>query len=114
MGLSMDDEVIENLAYVSKYFDIVPDNAYYKLMCDIIPQGRRYVKWIKANKPKYNAQLIETIAAHYKISKREAYAYCDHYTLTEEGISELIYICSMHGHSDLEIENMLESKEEKK
>jgi hypothetical protein len=114
MGLSMDDAIIEDLAYVSKYFDSMPDNAFYKVCCDVVPLGRRYVKWIKSNKPRHNTKLIEIVAAHFKMSKREAYMYCDTCILTEEGIQDLINICAMHGQSDEEIESFFELKEEAK
>jgi hypothetical protein len=114
MGLSMDSDIIQDLAYVSKYFDVMPDEAYYKACCNIVPLGRRYVKWIKANKPKYNIKLIETIAKYFQIGKRDAYGYCDQFIKTEEGITEMIKICSLSGYSGEEIEEFFETKEEKK
>ena len=108
MGLSMDPDIIDDLAYVSKYFDVMPDNQFYRVCCDVVPKGRRYVKWIKGNKPKHNIKLIEIVVAHYKISKREAYQYCDIYMNTDEGISMLIDICAKHGLSDDEIEPLFE------
>ena len=46
MGLSMDQSAIEGNSYVSKYLDILPPNAFYKVCCDVSPQSKRFCKWI--------------------------------------------------------------------
>jgi hypothetical protein len=109
IGLSMDQDAIINLAYVTKYFDILPDDAFYKLCCDFVPRSRRFVKWIKSNKTKLNKDLIAIIANHFNISRREANDYCQILTNTEDGIQQIVNICQKHGKTEKEIESLLES-----
>ena len=112
MGLSMDQSAIEGVSYISKYLDILPPNAFYKVCCDVTPQSTRFCKWVKSSKPKYSKRLIEVIASYYKISKIDAYDYCASFFRDETQLTNLINLCSSVGFSESQIEKMLEGKDE--
>jgi len=110
MGLSMDKSIIEEIAFVSKYFDILPEKHLYTVLCDLVPHERRFCKWIKPNKVKFNKELIELVVNKFEVSKDEAYSYCVTFFKTEEGINNLIDICKQYGKSDKEIEGLIENE----
>lgn len=110
MGLSMDASNIEEIAFVSKYFNIVPNKQFYTVLCDVVPHGRKFCKWIKSNKKKINKDLIDLISIKYQIGKDESYEYCTVLFKSEEGINEMVNICKQYGKSDKEIESILENE----
>lgn len=112
MGLSMDQNAIEGVSYISKYLDVLPPNAFYKVCCDVTPKSTRFCKWIKSSKQKHSKKLIETIASYYKISKSDAYDYCTSFFKDEKQLTNLVNLCASVGYSESEIEKMLEGKDE--
>lgn len=110
MGLSMDQSIIEEIAFVSKYFDILPEKHLYTVLCDLVPHERRFCKWIKPNKVKFNKELIQLVVNKFEVSKDEAYSYCVTFFKTEEGINNLIDICKQYGKSEKEIEGLMENE----
>lgn len=110
MGLGMDQIIIEEISFVSKYFDILPEKHFYKVLCDVVPHGRRFCKWIKPNKVKFNKELVQLVANKFEVSKDDAYSYCVLFFKTESGINNLIDICKQYGKSDKEIEGLMENE----
>lgn len=110
MGLSMDQIIIEEIAFVSKYFDILSEKHLYKVLCDFVPNGRRFCKWIKPNKIKFNKELIQLVSNKFEVSKDDAYSYCVLFFKTESGINNLIEICRQYGKSEKEIEGLMENE----
>lgn len=109
MGLSMDQSCIDEIAYISKYFNSVPDRLFYKLCCDVVPHGRKFCKWIKANKRSVNKDLIQLIANHYKISKADSYDYCIMMINNEKGLTELVSVCKLYGKTEKELEKLFDN-----
>ena len=107
---SICSEQIEEIAFVSKYFDILPEKQLYKVLCDFVPHGRRFCKWIKPNKVKFNKELIQLVANKFEVSKDDAYSYCVLFFRTESGINNLIEICKQYGKSEKEIEGLMENE----
>jgi hypothetical protein len=112
MGLGMDVGVIENVCYVSKYFDILSNESFYKVCCDITPKAKKYCKWIKSSKPKYGKKIVDIICNYYKIGKSEAYEYCKTFYKDVDGLTELTKICSDLGYEDEQIEKFLKGSDE--
>lgn len=112
MGLSMDQNAIDGVSYVSKYLDILPPNAFYKVCCDVTPKSNRFCKWIKSSKQKYSKKLINIIASYYQIGKADAYDYCGVFFKNETQLENLVNLCSSMGYNESEIEKMLEGKDE--
>lgn len=112
MGLSMDQNAINGISYVSKYLDILPPNEFYKVCCDVTPKSSRFCKWVKSSKQKYSKKLINIVASYYQISKNEAYEYCGTFFKNELQLENLINLCSSMGCNESEIEQMLRGKDE--
>ena len=96
MGLSMDQNAIDGISYVSKYLDILPPNAFYKVCCDVSPKSTKFCRWIKSSKQKYSKKLIEIIASYYKISKIDAYDYCISFFRDDTQLTNLINLLSIY------------------
>ena len=109
MGLSMDQSCIEEIAYISKYFDSMPDRLFYTVCCDVVPHGRKFCKWIKANKQSINKELIQLVAKHYQISKSDAYDYCIMMIKNEKGLTDLINVCKLYGKTEKELEKLFDN-----
>ena len=97
MGLSMDQSCIEEIAYISKYFDSMPDRLFYTVCCDVVPHGRKFCKWIKANKQSINKELIH------------AYDYCIMMIKNEKGLTDLINVCKLYGKTEKELEKLFDN-----
>ena len=109
MGLSMDQSCIEEIAYISKYFDSMPDRLFYTVCCDVVPHGRKFCKWIKASKKSINKELIQLVATHYQISKSDAYDYCVMMIKNEKGLTDLINVCKLYGKTEKELEKLFDN-----
>lgn len=107
MGLSMDIECIDEVAYISKFLNIIPDNHFYRICCDLIPRGKKYCKWIKSSGSTVNSELLSKVCNHYKISTREAEEYCDILMKTDSGLASLTTLLSKYGVSDKEIKKLI-------
>lgn len=105
-GLSMDKTSIDNISMISKYMDIIPNEQFYKLCCDLTPKTRAYFPWIKSNGRKINKQILSIVSKYYSISMRESYEYCSILLEKNEGIQNIIDIFKMYGHSEDEIEKI--------
>lgn len=105
-GLSMDKTSVDNIALISKYMDIIPNEQFYKLCCDLTPKNRTYFPWIKSDGRKINRQILSIVSKYYSISMRESYEYCSILLEKNEGIQNIIDIFKMYGHSEDEIEKI--------
>jgi hypothetical protein len=110
-GLSMDISSIENISKISKYFDILPNAAFYTLCCKLTPIGKRYPKWIKSSSTPVSNTLLEIVATHFSVSKQDAYNYCLIFFKDETTLNEIVKICMSRGYSEDEIVKILEGKE---
>lgn len=112
MGLSMDAKAIDGVNKISKYLDILPPNAFYKVCCGVVPQSTRFCKWIKSSKPKFGKNLLSLVSSYYKISKYDAYDYCTYFFQNETNLQQLIQLCNSVGYDEKQIEKILEGKDE--
>lgn len=107
--LSMDRTLIEEMAIVSKYFDIIPDEQFYKVLIDIVPKGRKFCKYIKNTTESVDKTVLKCICDNYKISERDATDYYFILMSTDVGMVELKSLICNHGFSEKETESMLKT-----
>ena len=107
MGLSMDPDSIEGVAYLSQFMEVIPNKQFYKTCCDLVPRGRKFCKWIKSTKSKTNKELIDLLSSHLQIGKDEARDYCKILFKDQVGIEYLVGICSKYGKTEKEIDKLL-------
>ena len=70
--LSMDEEFIEIINYLQKYWSL-DSKEVYRVYCDVLPKGKRFNKYIKGKKDKkYDSELISIICKYFECSVKEA------------------------------------------
>ena len=75
----------------------------------MLPKRKFFTKYIKGkSEDKYNKELIEFIADHYEVSKREATEYIS--MMIDLDSTEIVNILSKYGKTEKEIKNLLKTK----
>lgn len=104
--LSMDSDVIEEMAIISKYFQVIPEEQFYKVLIDIIPRGRKFCKYIKKSTENINETILECICNKFVVGKRDAIDYYNILMTNDRGIKELVSLIEGYGYSEKEIEKL--------
>ena len=108
--LSMDSSIIDEIAMVSKYFDKMDIESFYKLCCEITPYGRGFYPFIKNKNTKINNDLLEYICKKFDVGCRVADDYCRILYSTDGGVNELKAICKGYGLTDKEVDKIITIK----
>ena len=87
--LSMDKDFIEIVNIFQKYaIGTLEPREVYKWYCDVLPQGKRFNKYIKGKgNKKYDKEMINVISNHFEVSKQESKDYID--LLDKQEIKEI-------------------------
>jgi len=109
--LSMNPDWLSIVSMIQKIsYDVSPE-ALYKIYGNIIPKGRTFLKYVKGKKEKrFNNELLELIAHHYQISKRDATDYLMIFFSADVLKESLIKICKMYAKTEEEIKNLLKTR----
>ena len=103
--LSMKMEWVEVVNELQKY-NLQPKDLY-KLYINILPKSRQYLKYVKRrNQMEHPNWLINVIANHEEVSKKEAYDMIEMYYLTEGGMLEIREILVKWGIDEAKIEEL--------
>lgn len=87
-----------------------PKNLY-KVLYDFLPKQKYYLKFIKGDKEgKYNPQLVELIANHYHVSKKNAIEYLNIYYSSVKGQICLSDLIKLYGKTEKELIKLTEIK----
>ena len=101
--LSMKMEWVELVNELQKY-NLQPKDLY-KLYINVLPKGKQWLKYIKGrNQMDHPSWLINIVANHEQVSKKEAYDMIEMYYLTEGGMLELREVCVKWGIDESKIE----------
>ena len=75
--LSMDKDFIEVVNIFQKYaIGTLESREVYKWYCDVLPQGKRFNRYIKGKSDKkYDKELIDIISKYFECSKLQAMEY---------------------------------------
>lgn len=96
--ISMNMEFIPVVRELSKYFGIVGSRETYLFYSQILPKGKRYDKYIKADKEKkYEEWVVDVVARYFSVSRHEAIEYLGLMFRTDEGKADLRGICEFYG-----------------
>lgn len=108
-GLSMNPELLEIVALMYRYMDVIPSPQFYKTLISFIPpeHSKAYHPWIKSKKNAYSDGLVELIARKFEVSHDDAIEYIKIYSLSDKGIQEMYEICRGFGLTDKEVESLL-------
>ena len=111
-ALSMDNEIVQEMAFLYRYFHLIPSERFYQLLISLVPKNMRWVPWIKTKVIKHSPELLTIVSNHYDISKRQANEYINVLISNEDGIEKLVDLCKLMGISDKEIESLFDEKKE--
>ena len=77
--LSMDKDFLEIVNYFQKYsIGTLESREVYKFYCDMLPQGKRFNKYIKGKKiKKYDPELINILVNYFECSKLHVKEYLE-------------------------------------
>ena len=104
----MDKSIIEEVAFISKYFDKMDNNSFYKLCCEIVPCSRNFYPYIKNKNIKYTKELLEIVSKKFEVGENDAREYCDIFHKNPHTIHELKEIVRGFGYNDKEIKKIME------
>jgi hypothetical protein len=77
-ALSMNPYLIDDVATLYRYFDVIPPAQFYQLLIAIIPIDKGFYKWIKGQKKnKFDDRVIDYVAEKFQVSTREAIDYAN-------------------------------------
>ena len=105
--LSMDSDIIEEMSFISKYFQNIPNEQFYKLLIDVVPKGRKFCKYIKGTADNINKTILECICKKFFVGETDAKDYYTVFTASESGLKDLVSLIEGFGYSENEIEKML-------
>lgn len=105
--LSMDSDLIEDMSFISKYFQLVPNEQFYKILIDIVPKGRKFCKYIKGSADNVNKTILECISKKFSVGESDAKDYYTVLVSSDVGIKDLISLIEGFGYSEKEVEKML-------
>jgi hypothetical protein len=103
--LSMNPQWIEFISDVQPLVQELPRKHMYRVMADVIPQGKYFLKYMKAEsrfkseKKDENIEdwIIGLVAKHYEVSCYQAEEYVEIFLKTIEGQQELKTIAEIYG-----------------
>jgi len=111
-ALSMDATIVEEMAQLYPIFDKIPSPQFYQLLVALVPKDFRFYPWIKSKHLKHKKELLVLVAKRFGVSKHEANEYVTLLLRSETGQAELVNICRAFGHSEQEIEELMDDKQE--
>lgn len=105
--LSMDINLIEAIDQLQKHAVGLKPKDYYRVLREVVPQGRAFHKYIKsAKEEKNNSDLVNLISEHFEVSKQHADEYIDLFKSTSEGTTELEELCTKYGKELKEVKKL--------
>ena len=99
--LSFNPDWIEFIDVLNGFWSWEPDRLY-KCLCDSIPSGKYYFKYIKTSKSKYSKELKHAVGKYYSLSSKEIEPYLE--ILSKEDKAELL---KRLGFDEKEVKTML-------
>ena len=97
--LSMNPQWIEFIADVQPLVQELPPKQMYRVMADVIPQGKYFLKYMKAEKKDESIEdwLVELVGKYYEVSLKEAEEYVEIHLKTISGHQQWKTIAEAYG-----------------
>lgn len=109
-ALAMDSGIVQEMAFLYRYFHLIPSPQFYKLLIALVPKNIRWVPWIKTKVVKHSSEILTAVANNYKVSKRQANEYVNVLLSSDEGRERLIDLCRSVGLSDKDVEDLVNTE----
>jgi hypothetical protein len=105
--LSMNYDFVEFLAEIQPLVETLEAEQFYKVMIDVIPKKKYYLKYMKGKKSAdYEKWLIELVAKDNQVSTLQAEEYLDILYSTKNGKGEILNLCQKYGTPEKEISSL--------
>jgi hypothetical protein len=96
--LSMNPDWIELISEIQPYAQGLEPRDFHKLMINLIPKGRHFLKYTKGKKDsKYEKWLVDLIRESFECSSSTAIEYCEILYSTKEGRESILDLCTRYG-----------------
>ncbi len=105
--ISMDESLVDETSFLSKYIDIIPKKQFYKLCISAFPKSNRYFKYIKNNNKSPNEIIINHISEKFEIGNKDAIDYYNILSVLDDGKQKLFDLIKDFGYTDKEIKKIL-------
>jgi hypothetical protein len=103
----MNYEFVEFLAEIQPLVETLEAEQFYKVMIDVIPKKKYYLKYMKGKKSAdYEKWLIELVAKDNQVSTLQAEEYLDILYSTKYGKTEILNLCQKYGTPEKEIASL--------
>lgn len=102
--LSMQPELVEYINEIQKYSGTLAPKEFYKVLIEIVPRGKAFYPYVKSTSEKYNPQLLQLLALHFKDSERNVTEYLS--LLSRDDIRSVI---KNYGCTDKQVEDLIKS-----
>lgn len=106
--LSMDKTIIEEISYISKYFEVLPEKQFYKLLINALPKSYGFSPYIKSTKKAVNETILNCLCSYFNVGTKDATDYYNILISHEEGLTKLIELIKSHGYTEKETEKLFE------
>ena len=106
-ALSMDADIVEEMAQLYQVVDKIPSAQFYKLLIAIVPKSDKFYPWVKSKKLKHNKKILEIVSGRFQIPSYQANEYVNILLRSEAGSAELEMILKSTGLSDKEANEFL-------
>jgi hypothetical protein len=103
----MNYDFVEVLAEIQPLVETLPAEQFYKVMIDVIPKKKYYLKYMKGRKTAdYEKWLVELVAKDNQVSILQAEEYLDILYSTKYGKGEILNLCKKYGTPEKEINSL--------
>lgn len=105
--LSMNEEWVDIVNDIQLLTQTMTPEVVYKLYINVIPKGRRWLKYIKSTKnKKYEEWLIELMVKHFETSQKQAIDYLNILYSTDNGRIAIKEIAESYGTNTKKIKKL--------
>jgi hypothetical protein len=105
--LGMIEEWVDMLSYLQPYIQDLPPQSLYKVLIEIIPKYKGFIKYISGEKvSKYEDWLVDLFVNHYNVSKKEVDSYLKILYIDDVGKSHIKELCQMYGVEEKKIKSL--------
>lgn len=105
-ALSMDENIVEDMAALYPIHDKIPSEQFYLLLINLIPKSNKFYPWVKSKTLKHDSRLLKIVADRFKVSTKQALEYINILIESENGQLEIVNICQAIGLEEKDINDL--------
>jgi len=106
-ALSMDEDLVEEMAMLYQVFDKIPSAQFYTLLIAMVPRMNKFSPWIKTKVKRNNKELLKVVGQRLQVPLYQANEYVN-ILCQSDNAGEVIRICQAMGLEDKEVDKLFE------